>query len=107
MNLPTFEKYLKFIRNLFNEKTINMLLDQGSSHISLKSFEIAQNMDINLFYIPAGFTDEYQPLDISVFGSLKAMCAANLRSKLRLATQSEIEEIERKEIEDSVRTKKR
>jgi hypothetical protein len=34
----------------------------------------AARLGIRLYFIPAGFTDELQPLDRYVFGVLKAMC---------------------------------
>ena len=33
---------------------------------------MAKKLNIQLFYVPAGMTDIYQPCDVRVFGALKA-----------------------------------
>jgi hypothetical protein len=40
--------------------------------------ERAQELGIELVFIPAGMTSEYQPLDHRIFGSLKARTRAQL-----------------------------
>ena len=72
-------RYLKTFRDIMNEKyninnseKIFLLLDVYKSHKSKKVLQAAEELNIDLIFIPAGYTDAYQPLDIKVFGGLKA-----------------------------------
>ena len=71
-------RYLKWLRSFMNQiysaddKTIHLVIDTYSVHKSDKIKAIAHEQNIRLHYVPIGFTDLYQPLDIKVFGALKA-----------------------------------
>ena len=54
------------------ETRIHLVIDCYASHRNKKTKNIARNYNISLHFIPPGATDEYQPLDIKVFGALKA-----------------------------------
>ena len=43
---------------------------------------LAQELNISLYFVPAGLTDELQPMDRNVFGSLKstARCLFGMRA---------------------------
>ena len=75
--------YLHFLREAYNKKfsqnphytpqtTIHLILDCYSSHLKEEVRQKASNLKIQLHFIPAGTTDFMQPLDIKVFGCLKA-----------------------------------
>lgn len=54
MNTECFCKYLKFIRSQYpqNQK-IHLIIDKYSSHTNTLSKETAQNLNIELYYIPS------------------------------------------------------
>jgi hypothetical protein len=71
----TFIEYLKWLRGIYGPgPDLHLILDLYSVHRSQKVREEAAALGIHLYFIPAGFTDELQPLDRYVFGVLKAMC---------------------------------
>ncbi len=83
MTTNCFIKYLQFLRSRYPiNKTIHLILDSYSSHKSVTSIQKAQDLNIILYFIPSGYTDLLQPLDISVFGPLKAMADAALKKYL-------------------------
>jgi hypothetical protein len=51
---------------------IDLIWDCYAAHRDATVKEAASRLGINLYYVPAGGTDEFQPLDIKVFGALKA-----------------------------------
>ena len=48
----------------------------------MNSVAIAGDLNIQLHFIPAGFTDRLQPLDVAVFATLKSMISARLKEHL-------------------------
>ncbi len=68
-----FRSWLKnhFLRYVVPGRPIILLLDGHSSHYEPVSIEIAQKENIILFCLPPHTSHESQPLDCSVFGSLK------------------------------------
>lgn len=78
-----FRQYLQWLRNLYDErfgsnrayqqdKTIFLMLDTYSSHRNEATKKLAEELKFKLIFIPAGCTDVCQPLDVRVFGALKA-----------------------------------
>ena len=64
----TIYEYLKYIKSLFNDnEEIHVILDIYSEHRSEETKEAAKELGITLHYIPAGYTDMYQPLDAKIF----------------------------------------
>jgi hypothetical protein len=51
---------------------IDLIWDCFSAHRNAEIREIATRFKINLHFVPAGGTGDYQPLDVRVFGALKA-----------------------------------
>ena len=49
-----------------------MILDGFKVHISDEIIEFAESNNIKLYFIPLGYTDQLQPLDIKLFGILKS-----------------------------------
>ena len=69
----TFKDYLEFLRKHFNDnEKIYLIVDLYKAHHTQQILEYANQLNIDLIFIPAGLTDELQPLDRLVFGSLKA-----------------------------------
>ncbi len=68
-----FRSWLKnhFLQYVVPGRPIILLLDGHSSHYEPVSIEIAQKENIILFCLPPHTSHESQPLDCSVFGSLK------------------------------------
>jgi hypothetical protein len=53
---------------------IHLILDLYSAHRAEANRTCAAELQIVLHFIPAGWTDELQPLDRDVFGALKRIC---------------------------------
>ena len=80
MNTDCFCEYLEFLRKQYQEnQTIHLIIDSYSSHTSKISKEKAENLNIQLYFIPAHFTDLLQPLDIAIFAPLKSKANRMLR----------------------------
>ena len=58
-----------------NKQRCALILDRYPSHASEKVIEIAEELKIELVFIPTSATDKFQPLDIRIFGILKSMAA--------------------------------
>ena len=71
--IETFSKYLENLRNLFGENPIYLVLDSYSVHRSIEIKSKADELKIELIFIPPGMTDRCQPLDLRVFGTLKSI----------------------------------
>ena len=83
MNTDCFLQYLSFLREQFpGDSRINLIVDSYSSHITEKSKDEAQKLNINLIFIPPGYTDKFQPLDVALFSVLKNIANAKLRKFL-------------------------
>ena len=91
MEQECFEVYLKWLRQQYNDdEPLYLLLDQFPVHISESSKSCAKSLKIELFYIPAGATDKYQPLDRRVFGCLKSSSSKKIHDILVAEPQSKI-----------------
>ena len=84
-NVDVMSAYLRWLRSIYDKyyeghpnyevghTTIHLIIDCYASHRHEVAKNIASELNICLHFVPAGATDEYQPLDIRVFGALKAM----------------------------------
>ena len=82
----TFCSYLTGVREFYgfeDPNTIHMILDVFRVHISDKVKNTAKELNIQLHVIPAGMTDELQPLDVKIFGPLKAFIRHLFQKRLR------------------------
>ena len=61
-----------FIRYCGTERPVILFVDGHASHISLDVIDLARENDIVLFCLPPHTTHALQPLDVSVFKSLKS-----------------------------------
>ena len=68
----TFQEYLMHLRQHFGDQQLHLILDLHSSHRAPEVKQLAESLGIHLWYIPAGCTDQLQPLDRRCFGALKA-----------------------------------
>jgi hypothetical protein len=73
MNGDIFCEYLQRIRDQVpNGEQIFLICDIHASHRASCVKSLAATLNITLLYIPAGRTDQLQPLDRVVFGALKS-----------------------------------
>jgi hypothetical protein len=76
--IQTFTRYLDWLAELYRGKIapdcpIDLVLDCYSVHRSQEIRDHATRLGIRLWFIPAGHTDQLQPLDRAVFGAIKAI----------------------------------
>jgi hypothetical protein len=76
--IKTFRQYLDWLAMYYEDEIaagywIQLILDLYPVHRSDQIKKYAKARHIRLWFIPAGFTDELQPLDRAVFGAMKAM----------------------------------
>ena len=71
----TFKLYILELRDLYGVgvETLHIILDAFSAHISEEIREFAELNNIKLYFIPQGFTDQLQLLDVKLFGILKSI----------------------------------
>jgi len=76
---------MKILFDLISKKTLNqkscLLLDQYPSHCSDFTKKYAQSKNIELIYIPKGYTYKFQPLDVGINGILKQKSKATWRTE--------------------------
>jgi hypothetical protein len=65
----TFAKKTNFTPG---ETQIDLIWDCFAAHRNQTVRDFAAELKINLHFVPAGATDQYQPLDVKVFGALKS-----------------------------------
>jgi hypothetical protein len=69
----TFSQWLNWLRGVYDDgEPIWLILDCYSVHRQDAMRQQAQDLGINLLFIPPGLTDELQPLDRFIFGAMKA-----------------------------------
>jgi hypothetical protein len=64
------KKYLLWLRNRYSGP-LGLVWDVFAAHRDSEVKETAEEAEITVTFIPAGQTDEWQPLDRRIFGSLK------------------------------------
>ena len=76
---------MKILIDLINEKTLNkkacLLLDQHPSHTTKFVKDYALSKNIELIYIPKGYTYKYQLLDVGINGIIKQKSKAIWRKE--------------------------
>lgn len=83
-NTNTFYQFLNHIRSHFEgEGEIHVILDLYKAHNNEEIKEAAEQLGIKLHFIPAGFTDKFQPLDAKIFAIIKAYIRHFVRQCLR------------------------
>ena len=82
----TFIEYLTGLRGYFgfeDRNTLHILLDVFRAHITDNVKKACTGLNIKLHLIPAGMTDEIQPLDLKIFGPMKSYARYLFRSRLQ------------------------
>lgn len=79
----TFYDYLNHLRSQFEDGEIHIILDVFSAHRSVETKKAAEELGIHLHFIPAGYTDLFQPLDARIFAILKSYIRHMIRNYLR------------------------
>ena len=77
--------HLSWLSNQAGDFLIALVLDVYSAQKTEKVINQANNMDIELLFVPAGGTLQYQPLDRKIFGEIKSRAR---REYLILAAQT-------------------
>ena len=77
----TFIQYLELLSNHFNHEPIHLILDLYAAHRTDAVKQRAEELGITLYFIPPGCTDLVQPLDVKVFGALKATARKLFRER--------------------------
>jgi hypothetical protein len=80
----TFMTYLLNLKEHMGAGPIALVLDCYAAHRNALVKEFAANLGIDLYFIPPGMTDEFQPLDRSVFSVLKSHAKLFFRERYRL-----------------------
>jgi hypothetical protein len=71
--IQTFEEYPQMLKREFpRDEPIYLILDCYSVHRGQEFRFYVRDLGINMKFIPPGMTDCFQPLDRTVFGTLKA-----------------------------------
>ena len=76
-----FIQYLELLSNHFNHEPIHLILDLYAAHRTDAVKQRAEELGITLYFIPPGCTDLVQPLDVKVFGALKATARKLFRER--------------------------
>ncbi|KAK8863852.1 hypothetical protein M9Y10_011543 [Tritrichomonas musculus] len=76
-----------FSTNVSMYQPCALVLDQYPSHTTSLAKEVAQELRIELIYVPKNATGVYQPLDRRIFGIIKAKL--RWRSKAKVYSGSE------------------
>lgn len=83
-DINTFYQYLNHIRSHFEDNDeIHLILDLYKAHNNDEIKEAAEELGIVLHFIPAGFTDKFQPLDARIFAIVKAYIRHMVRECLK------------------------
>ena len=89
-----FIEYLYHISEYFNEEEVHLLLDVYSAHRTDTVKEIANALNIHLYFIPPGCTDLLQPLDRKVFGALKSTARRLFRERYNGITSPKVSSVD-------------
>ena len=82
----TFIEFLINVRNQYlddDDHTIHIILDVFRAHITDKVYQTAKELNIKFYLIPAGMTDDLQPLDRKIFGPLKRFASKLFSNRYR------------------------
>ena len=87
-------EYLRFIEKHVGGRYCCLLWDVHSSHRDAEVVNWARDHKMNVLFIPAGQTAEYQPLDRRVFGVLKKQAHKLLLEELQRRDLSAIDRVD-------------
>jgi hypothetical protein len=97
--ISTFHHYLSWLAKQYETEiksghTLHLILDLFAAHRAEKIKKYARTLGIRLWFIPAGYTDELQPLDRGVFGAMKARFRRLFEEALRECLGNRIGKLE-------------
>lgn len=75
-------RYLKWLKEFKKGYILHVLWDLYASHKSEIVKSTAKDLEIGLSFIPAGQTDEWQPLDRRIFGILKSQACSQFDNQM-------------------------
>lgn len=78
-----FVKWIVWIR-IKTSQTILLILDNCACHVRYSTILLAQKNNIELLSLPPNLTHILQPLDVSIYRSLKAQIRSSLLPRLKL-----------------------
>ena len=82
----TFQQFLVGVRDYYtwdDPNTVHLLIDIFKAHTTDEVKALAETLNIHLHFIPAGLTDELQPLDIKIFGPMKTFARTLFRNRYK------------------------
>jgi len=83
MKEDLFKAYLQWLSPQMNGEPFHLLLDCYSAHRTMDVKAFAVQLGITLHCIPAGGTDQFQPLDLLIFGALKSTARRLFLQRIR------------------------
>ena len=69
-----------FLKYVVPQRPVMLLIDGHKSHMTLDAIDLCRSNDVILFCLPPHTTHALQPLDVSVFKSLKDSFAKTVRA---------------------------
>jgi hypothetical protein len=76
---PLMIRYLHWLRHRIPEEPLCLVMDQFTAHTPDQVQAEADQLDIEIIWVPKGATGRYQPLDRRTFGALKSKGKAKWR----------------------------
>jgi hypothetical protein len=76
--------YLEWLHNSVNQEPILLIWDMYPCHRSEAVMDKADQLDIEILFVPAGCTPTLQPLDRRIFGELKSRSRKDFRRNLSI-----------------------
>ena len=94
-----FSEYLMWLREYFgDDKKLHLIMDCYSVHRKQIIQSLANTLNIDVMFVPPGCTDQLQPLDRYVFGSLKGIAKRKWRRMYDLGEREKMTKKEMAEI---------
>jgi transposase len=72
-------EYLNWLRRQIPGEPLCLIMDQYTTHTAAETEREAENLGIEVIWVPRGGTGRYQPLDRRIFGALKSKGKAKWR----------------------------
>ena len=74
-------KVIGLVSTFVHNQEAMLVVDSYGAHRTEKVDKYARHNNVEMFFVPAGMTSEYQPLDVSVHGPLKTMARSAWRQR--------------------------
>ena len=94
-----FSEWLMWLRELYGgDDRLSLILDCYSIHKEQEISDLSQALNIELIFIPPGATDELQPLDRYIFGTMKGIAKRKWRQLYDIGDRQKIGKTEMAQI---------